>query len=92
MNSYTKVLLATDFSEAASTLPDCLFALCPDIETEVILVHFLTEDEQCTAAQASLETLAAKILEQEHKALPEALSLWAAGRLAVQGRKVTVTN
>ena len=38
------------------------------------------------------ETLAAKILEQEHKALPEALSLWAAGRLAVQGRKVTVTN
>lgn len=38
------------------------------------------------------ETLAAKILEQEHKALPEALSLWAAGRLAVQGRKVIVTN
>lgn len=38
------------------------------------------------------ETLAAKILEQEHKALPEALSLWAADRLAVQGRKVTVTN
>lgn len=38
------------------------------------------------------ETLAAKILEQEHKALPEALSLWAAGRLVVQGRKVTVTN
>ena len=38
------------------------------------------------------ETLAAKILEQEHRALPEALSLWAAGRLAVQGRKVTVTN
>ncbi|NCD09034.1 MAG: phosphoribosylglycinamide formyltransferase [Negativicutes bacterium] len=38
------------------------------------------------------ETLAAKILEQEHKALPEALSLWAAGKLVVQGRKVTVTN
>lgn len=38
------------------------------------------------------ETLAAKILEQEHKALPEALSLWSAGRLAVQGRKVTITN
>ena len=38
------------------------------------------------------ETLAARILEQEHKALPEALSLWAAGKLAVQGRKVTITN
>ena len=38
------------------------------------------------------DTLAARILEQEHKALPEALSLWAAGSLAVQGRKVTITN
>ncbi len=38
------------------------------------------------------ETLTARILEQEHKALPEALSLWAAGSLAVQGRKVTITN
>ena len=38
------------------------------------------------------ETLTERILEQEHKALPEALSLWAAGSLAVQGRKVTITN
>ena len=61
MNSYTKVLLSTDFSEAASTLPDCLFALCPDIETEVILVHFLVEDEPDTNARLQLENLVAKL-------------------------------
>ncbi len=35
-------------------------------------------------------TLAARILEQEHLALPEALQLWAAGRLKTEGRRVTV--
>ena len=35
------------------------------------------------------ETLAARILEQEHKAMPEALKLWAEGRLQINGRKVT---
>lgn len=61
MNSYTKVLLSTDFSEAASTLPDCLFALCPDIETEIILVHFVTEDENNITVQTKLESLATKL-------------------------------
>ncbi|MEG0798089.1 MAG: phosphoribosylglycinamide formyltransferase [Acidaminococcaceae bacterium] len=36
------------------------------------------------------ESLAARILEQEHRALPEALSLWAQGKLEVQGRRVLV--
>lgn len=36
------------------------------------------------------ETLAARILEQEHKAMPEALALWAAGKLQINGRKVKV--
>ena len=36
------------------------------------------------------ETLAARILEQEHKAMPEALKLWAEGRLQINGRKVTI--
>lgn len=34
------------------------------------------------------ETLADRILVEEHKALPEALKLWSEGRLQVQGRKV----
>lgn len=36
------------------------------------------------------ETLAARILEQEHKAMPEALKLWAEGKLEISGRHVRV--
>lgn len=38
------------------------------------------------------ETLAARILIQEHRALPEALKLWSEGRLHVQGRKVSIVK
>lgn len=36
------------------------------------------------------ETLAARILVEEHKALPEAIQLWADGKLTIKGRKVYV--
>ena len=36
------------------------------------------------------ETLAARILVQEHIALPEAVGLWAAGKIEVRGRKVYI--
>jgi len=36
--------------------------------------------------------LAARILEQEHKAMPEALKLWAEGKLVIEGRKVKILN
>ena len=36
------------------------------------------------------DTLAARILEQEHQAMPEALKLWAEGKLVIEGRKVKV--
>ncbi len=38
------------------------------------------------------DTLAARILEQEHKAMPEALKLWAEGKLIIEGRKVRILN
>lgn len=38
------------------------------------------------------DTLAARILEQEHKAMPEALKLWADGKLVIEGRKVKILN
>lgn len=60
MNSHTKVLLATDFSESAETLTDCLFALCPNIETEILLVHIVDDDNDANA-QSKLETVAAKL-------------------------------
>lgn len=36
------------------------------------------------------ETLAARILVEEHKALPEAIRLWSEGKLSIRGRKVFV--
>lgn len=36
------------------------------------------------------DTLAARILTEEHKALPEAIRLWAEGRLSVEGRRVRI--
>ena len=38
------------------------------------------------------ETLAARILVEEHKALPEAIQLWAEGKLTIKGRKVYVAK
>ena len=38
------------------------------------------------------ETLAACILIEEHKALPEAIQLWADGKLTIKGRKVFVAK
>ena len=38
------------------------------------------------------ETLAARILKEEHKALPEAIQLWADGKLTIKGRKVYVAK
>ena len=38
------------------------------------------------------ETLAARILIEEHKALPEAIQLWAEGKLTIKGRKVFVAK
>ena len=38
------------------------------------------------------ETLAARILVEEHKALPEAIQLWEDGKLTIKGRKVYVAR
>ena len=38
------------------------------------------------------DSLADRILVEEHKALPEAIKLWAEGRLTVEGRKVRVAR
>jgi len=63
-------------------------------------VHFV--DEECDAGPIVLQaavpvldgdtedTLAARILEQEHRIYPEAVELWAAGRLAIEGRRVRI--
>ena len=63
-------------------------------------VHFVTEgvDEGPIILQAAVpildedtpDTLAARILEQEHKIYPRAVQLFAEGRLQVEGRRVFI--
>ncbi|NOT23047.1 MAG: phosphoribosylglycinamide formyltransferase [Nitrospiraceae bacterium] len=65
-------------------------------------VHFVTEgvDEGPIILQAAVpildddtpNTLAARILEQEHKIYPRAIQLFAEGRLQVDGRRVFIEN
>jgi phosphoribosylglycinamide formyltransferase 1 len=65
-------------------------------------VHFVTEgvDEGPIILQAAVpildhdtpETLAARILEQEHKIFPRAVQLFAEGRLKVDGRRVLIED
>jgi phosphoribosylglycinamide formyltransferase-1 len=65
-------------------------------------VHFVDEgvDTGPIVLQAAVpvepgdteETLAARILGQEHRIYPEAIRLFAEGRLKIEGRKVTVSR
>ena len=65
-------------------------------------VHFVTEgvDEGPIIIQAAVpiheadtpETLAARILEQEHRIYPRAIQLYAEGKLRVEGRRVVVNG
>ena len=65
-------------------------------------VHFVTEgvDEGPIILQAAVpildddtpDTLATRILEQEHKIYPRAVQLFAEGRLRVKGRRVFIEN
>jgi phosphoribosylglycinamide formyltransferase 1 len=65
-------------------------------------VHFVTEgvDEGPIIIQAAVpihdddtpDTLAARILEEEHRIYPRAVQLYAEGKLRVEGRRVTVAE
>ncbi len=65
-------------------------------------VHFVTEgvDEGPIIIQASVpikeedtvETLSARILEQEHRMYPQAIQLFAEGKLSVEGRRVRIID
>ncbi|HEX8732269.1 MAG TPA: phosphoribosylglycinamide formyltransferase [Ktedonobacterales bacterium] len=73
-------------------------ALAAGVKLTGCTVHFVTEDVDAgpIIAQAAVpvldddtvETLSARILEQEHRLLPAALDLALAGRLVVEGRRV----
>lgn len=62
---FNKVLVATDFSSSAKALPYCLFALCPNLETEIILTYITDDDDtpQSSAYHTAMEDL--KSLEEQ---------------------------
>jgi phosphoribosylglycinamide formyltransferase-1 len=75
-------------------------ALAYGVKVSGCTVHFVTErvDEGPIILQAAVpvleddtpETLAARILEEEHKIYPKAVQLYAEGRLEIQGRIVRI--
>jgi phosphoribosylglycinamide formyltransferase-1 len=77
-------------------------ALAHGVKVSGATVHFVEEgvDTGPIVLQAAVpvepddteETLAARVLVQEHRLYPEAIRLFAQGRLKVEGRKVTVTG
>lgn len=69
MNNFNKVLLATDLSAAAGKLPECLFELCPDTGTEIVLVHVLDDDEDADPHSSSYKQIQAKIKRYEEDLL-----------------------
>ena len=78
MNNFNKVLLATDLSAASGKLPDCLFELCPDTGTEIVLVHVLDDDEDADPHSSSYKQSHAKVKHYEedlHRAGYEQVSI-----------------
>lgn len=65
MNNFNKVLLATDLSSASGRLPDCLFELCPDTGTEIVLVHVLGDDEDADPHSSGYKQSQAKLKRYE---------------------------
>lgn len=58
MSTFAKVLLATDLTPQSDNLTECLFSLCPDTETQVILAHvFDDEDDADSAASTYKKTM-----------------------------------
>lgn len=45
MSTFAKALLATDLTPQSDNLTECLFSLCPDTETEVVLAHVFDDDD-----------------------------------------------
>ena len=45
MNTFNRVLLASDLTRQSDNLVGCLTSLCPDTETEVVLAHVLNSDD-----------------------------------------------
>lgn len=46
MSTFPKILLATDLTPQSDNLIECLFSLCPDTETQVVLAHVFDDEDE----------------------------------------------
>jgi phosphoribosylglycinamide formyltransferase 1 len=86
----------------AGTLHAQAAALKYGVKVSGCTVHYVTEDVDCgpIIAQAAVpvledddvESLGARILEQEHRLLPRVVTLIAEGRVHIEGRRVRVDD
>ena len=60
----------------------------PEVDAGPIIIQAVVPIEQDDTA----ETLAARILEQEHLVYPRAVELFAQGRLSIEGRRVLISE
>ena len=75
-------------------------ALAAGVKIAGCTVHFVTDDVDAgpiilqaavpVEEDDTVETLAARILEQEHRILPRAIQLFAEGRLRIEGKRVRI--
>jgi phosphoribosylglycinamide formyltransferase-1 len=75
-------------------------ALAAGVKIAGCTVHFVTADVDAgpiilqaavpVEEDDTIETLAARILEQEHRILPRAIQLFAEGRLRIEGKRVRI--
>ena len=84
----------------AGTLHAQRDALAHGVKISGCTVHFVTQDVDGgpivlqrpvpVLETDTPDTLAARILAEEHRALPDAIRLWADGRLVIDGRRVSI--
>ena len=84
----------------AGTLHAQQDALAHGVKVSGCTVHFVTDDVDGgpivlqravpVLEDDTAESLSARILAEEHRALPEAICLWAEGRLRIDGRRVSI--
>ena len=61
MSTFAKVLLATDLTPQSDNLTECLFSLCPDTETQVVLAHVFDDADDADAGSAAYKKVMSRL-------------------------------
>ena len=58
---FTRVLLAMDLTPKSEILLPCLYSLCPDTNTEIILAYVFDEEEDADPYSSSYKKVYSKV-------------------------------